>query len=48
MHAPADVRPRLEVVSEQRLAGVSEIAELLGVSKNTALRYSPRDEFAPR
>jgi prophage regulatory protein len=35
------------VLSELRLVGLAEIAELLGVSKRTASRYVARADFPP-
>lgn len=32
-------------VSREEIVGLSEIAEMLGVSKRTAVRYSKRDDF---
>lgn len=38
-------RPQPDKHSAGRLAGVAEVAELLGVTKQTALKYAARDDF---
>jgi predicted DNA-binding transcriptional regulator AlpA len=35
----------LSAVAEEELAGLAEVAETLGVSKVTAMKYARRDDF---
>jgi predicted DNA-binding transcriptional regulator AlpA len=37
----------LERMSADRLAGIAEVAQILGVEKHTAVRYSQRADFPP-
>lgn len=43
--APSNGSGTLAAMNPDTLAGVAEVAELLGVSKNTALKYAGRPEF---